>query len=137
MDRGYRTTDAWGSRALQEAGTRTAFLKKVYMLFTASVVFSAIGAMVALYAGTSASSVVAGEGLRKMAVPPLVALVAQHPFITLALSLGAVFGASCVRHIKGVNVVALFGMATLLGILFAPALFVAQLRAGIGGTLSA
>ncbi|EYF06683.1 Integral membrane protein [Chondromyces apiculatus DSM 436] len=107
------------------------------MLFTASVVFSAAGAMIALYAGTSVSRVAVGEGSYKTTVPPLVALVAQHPFITLALSLGAVFGASFVRHIKGVNVVALFGMATVLGILFAPALFVAQLSAGMGGTFSA
>ncbi|HSN98869.1 MAG TPA: Bax inhibitor-1/YccA family protein [Candidatus Nanopelagicales bacterium] len=137
MDRRYVGAGAWGTPAIPGVPSRVGFLKKVYGLFTASVAFSAIGAMVALNAGTSVSRAAVDGGAGRLTVPPLVALVAQHPFITLAVMLGVVFGASFVRHVRGLNVVALFGMATILGVLFAPALFVAQLRAGLGGTLSA
>jgi modulator of FtsH protease len=51
--------------------------------------------------------------------------------------LGVVFGASAVRRVPGLNVVAFFGMAFVLGILFAPALFIAQLSASTGATISA
>jgi len=127
---------AYGARSLSFGASRTAFLKRVYGLFTASVLFSAIGAFVALYAGLSASQVFVDAGGTRMAVPPLVAFFAQHYFIGLIVMLGAVFGASAVRHVKGLNMAALFGMATVLGIVIAPSLFVATLKAGIGGTLS-
>ena len=51
--------------------------------------------------------------------------------------LAVVFGASWVRHKPVINVIALLGMASILGVIFAPALFYAQLRAGMGATLSA
>jgi modulator of FtsH protease len=137
MDRRYVRADAWGTPAVSGAASRVGFLKKVYGLFTASVLFSAIGAMVALYAGTSASRVTVPGGAGRVAVPPLIAFFAEHYFIGLGVALAAVFGASFVRHRPGLNVIALFGMATILGIVFAPALFIAQLSAGLGGTLSA
>jgi modulator of FtsH protease len=127
----------WGGghqTAQVESGEeRLAFLKKVYGLFTGSVLLSAVGAMIALYAGTESSNIVV-EGMR---VPPLVALVAGSPIIAFVAVLGIIFGASAVRKVRGLNVLALFGMAFLLGIIFAPSLFVAQLSAGMGGTLSA
>jgi modulator of FtsH protease len=51
--------------------------------------------------------------------------------------LGALFGASAVRHKPGINVVALFGMSTIIGVIVAPSLFIAQLQAELGGTISA
>jgi modulator of FtsH protease len=137
MDLRYVRSDGWGASAGASAASRVTFLKKVYGLFTASVFLSALGAMCALYAGTSFSHVTAGHGARQLTVPPLVAFFAQHPFISMGIALGSVFGASAVRHRPGLNVAALFGMATILGVVFAPALFVAQLMAGLGGTLSA
>lgn len=118
------------------AGTRLAFLKKVYGLFTASVVFSAIGAMVALYAGVGASQLTIEAGSQTITVPPLVAFFAQHWIIGLVLLLGSVFGASFVRHRPGINVVALFGMAFVIGVIIAPSLFFAQVAAGLGTTIS-
>jgi len=137
MDRRYVRANAWGAPVIPDAATRVGFLKKVYGLFTASVLLSAIGAMVALNLGASTSRLVVEGGRGQVAIPPLVAFFAQHPFVSLAVVLGAVFGASFVRHRPGINVVALFGMATILGVVFAPALFIAQLRAGLGGTISA
>lgn len=126
----------WGAPHVASAAARLSFLKKVYGLFTASVVFSTVGAFVALNAGLDASQMVVGTGNARLVVPPLVGFFMQHPFISMAIAIASVFGASLVRRKPGINVVALFGMATILGVVFAPALFYAQLSAGLGGTLS-
>jgi modulator of FtsH protease len=116
---------------------KLAFLRKVYGLFAASVLFSAVGAMVALYAGLGSSQLVIEVGEGTLVVPPIVAFFSQHWIIGLVLMVGAVFGASAVRHRAGVNVVALFGMSTIVGLVIAPSIFYAQLMARMGGTLSA
>jgi len=129
----YNRERAWGPQALDRGETRASFLKRVYGLFTGSVVFSAIGALFALYGGVSHSKTeVAGR-----AIPPLVAFFGEHYIIAMLVMIGAVLGASLVRHVPGVNVVALFGMATVIGIVIAPSLFVAMIRASAGGTISA
>ena len=112
---------------------RAAFLKKVYGLFTASLGLSALGAVLALTVGASTSQVkIAG-----VTVPPLVAFFAQNWWVGVILMLASVFGASALRHRPTVNVVALFAMASIIGVVIAPALFFAQLAAGLGETLSA
>ncbi len=128
---------AWGPGVQQErveqGAERLAFLRKVYGLFAGSIGVSAVGAMIALYTGADSSQLAWG-GVR---VPPLVALVASSPLITFFVAIGIVMGASAVRKVRGLNVAALFGMAFLLGIIFAPSLFVAQMMASTGETLSA
>jgi modulator of FtsH protease len=64
-------------------------------------------------------------------------MVAGMRWIGLILMFGIVFGTSAVRKVRGLNVVALFGMAFLFGIYTGPALFVAQLSAATGETISA
>ncbi|WP_437289908.1 Bax inhibitor-1/YccA family protein [Sorangium sp. So ce406] len=112
-----------------KAALRIDYLKKVYGLFTASLVLSSIGAMCALYIG--APDVEEGG-----AMPPLVELFAAHPILSIGIVFGVMFGARAVRRIPGVNVLALFGMAAILGVTTAPALYMAQVAAGLGGTLS-
>ncbi|WP_433935046.1 Bax inhibitor-1/YccA family protein [Sorangium cellulosum] len=112
-----------------KAALRIDYLKKVYGLFTASLVLSSIGAMCALYIG--APDVEEGG-----AMPPLVELFAAHPILSIGIVFGVMFGARAVRRIPGVNVLALFGMAAILGVTTAPALYMAQIAAGLGGTLS-
>lgn len=119
------------------AARKVAFLKRVYGLFAASVLFSALGAMTALYAGLGGSQFVIAVGDSQVVVPPIVAFFAQHWVIGLVLMVGAVFGASAVRHRAGVNVIALLGMAVIVGLVIAPSIFYAQLMAQTGGTLSA
>lgn len=128
---------AWGAQAQQaavdnpdEGMERLAYIRKVYALFAGSVVLSAVGAMLALYTG---APVMYGD----LAVPPMVAAVIQSPWIAFGISLAVIFGASAVRRVKTLNLVALFGMALVLGIVFAPSLFIAQLMAATGETLSA
>ncbi len=125
--RGYDMNVA-GAQAISPA--RLAFLKKVYGLFTASIVFSAIGGIVALTAGTP---VRVGE----VDVPPLVMFFTEHWIIGIALLLGSVFGASALRHKPGTNVVVLFAMALIVGVVIGPSLFFAQMAAELGGTISA
>ncbi|KYF61288.1 hypothetical protein BE11_17135 [Sorangium cellulosum] len=112
-----------------KAALRIDYLKKVYGLFTSSLVLSSIGAMCALYIG--APDVDEGD-----AMPPVVELFAAHPILSIGIVFGVMFGARAVRRIPGVNVVALFGMAAILGVTTAPALYMAQVAAGLGGTLS-
>ncbi|WP_437667379.1 Bax inhibitor-1/YccA family protein [Sorangium sp. So ce1182] len=115
-----------------KAALRINFLKKVYGLFTASLLVSSVGAMCALYIGAPDVE----EGAFENAMPPVVELFANHPIISMAIVFGVMFGARAVRHIPGVNVLALFGMAAILGVTTAPALYMAQVAAGLGGTLS-
>ncbi len=128
---------AWGSRGLSRAESRIGFLKRVYGLFTASILFSAVGAVVALNAGQASSQAFIRVGGGQVAVPPLVAFFSQHYIIAMLVMMGSVFGASAVRHVKGLNLLALFGMATAIGVVIAPSLFYATLAAGVGKTLSA
>ncbi|MGK3995805.1 Bax inhibitor-1/YccA family protein [Sorangium sp. So ce1024] len=111
---------------------RINYLKRVYGLFTASLVVSSIGAMCALYIGAPDAEE-AGPG---RAMPPLVELFAEHPIIAMLIVFGVMFGARAVRRVPGVNVLALFGMAAILGLVTAPALYMAEVAAGLGGTLS-
>lgn len=115
-----------GSANVSRAASRSGFLKRVYGFFTASILFSAIGALVALTAGVTP----------KQPIPPLVYFFGNHYIIAALVMFGAVFGASMVRHVKGLNVLALFGMASIIGVVIAPTLFAATIRAGAGNTLS-
>lgn len=128
----------WGAaRSTSRVSSRSAFLKRVYGLFTGSIIFSAVGAGVALYGGLSSSQAILRVGGQNVVVPPLVAFFGQHYFIAFLAMMGAVFGASMVRHVKGLNLLALFGMATVIGVVIAPTLFYATLASGLGKTLSA
>ena len=81
---------------------RMSFIRKVYALFFVATVF-AIG----------------GVGLG-LAFRPLMVLIVRHPFITLLVMLGGVMGAQAVRHVRGVNLLALFGFTTLTGVIISP-----------------
>jgi modulator of FtsH protease len=110
-----------------------AFLRRVYLLFMGGIWFAIIGALVALYAG--APETVATRGGAVAALPPVVAFAMQHWFIMLIAYIGAFFGASAVRFVRGVNVAALFGYAFITGLFIAPSIFVAQAMAAGGHTL--
>lgn len=124
------------ARGTSRLASRSTFLKRVYALFTASIIFSAVGAAVALNGGLSSSQAILRVGGQNVVVPPLVAFFGQHYFIGFLVMMGVVFGASMVRHVKGLNVLALFGMASVIGVVIAPTLFYATLASGLGKTLS-
>jgi modulator of FtsH protease len=94
-------------------GERMAFVRKVYALFFAATLFAIGGA---------------GLGL---SFPPLLRFAFEHPFIMLFAMIGGVFAAQAVRHVRGVNLVALFGFTTLTGVVISPLLYlVAQTNPG-------
>jgi modulator of FtsH protease len=131
-----RTYDQAGS--LAQAGVeKLAFLRKVYSLFTLSLVSAMGGALIALYAGASLSRVAIPGGDAKVFVPPLVLFFVNHWFIGLVLFFGSFMGASALREKPGLNVAALFGSAFISGLYIAPMIWFAQYSASQGNTLSA
>ncbi|MBK8252798.1 MAG: Bax inhibitor-1/YccA family protein [Polyangiaceae bacterium] len=127
----------WGPaaapQAIETGAERLAFLRKVYALFAASVVVSGIGALIALNFGATSAAVM----YHGVPIPPLVHFFGTSPIISIIVMFGVVFGASALRRVQVVNVLALFGMALILGLVFAPNLFIAQLAASTGSTVSA
>jgi len=115
---------------------KLAFLRKVYALFTGSLVTASLGALVALYAGADMSKVSVPIGNTVATVPPLVFFFANHWVIGMLMFLGAFFGASVVRERPGVNVAALFGASFISGMYIAPMLWLAQMMASQGQTLA-
>lgn len=84
---------------------RMGFIRKVYGLFFVATLFA-----------------VGGVALGFL-FPPLMIAAMEHPWIALILMLGAVMGAQAVRHVPGVNLVALFGFTTLTGVIISPLLY--------------
>lgn len=84
---------------------RLGFIRKVYALFFIATLF-AVGGVVLGFA-----------------FPPLMMAVASSPWITLLLMLGGVMGAQALRHVPGVNLLALFGFTTLTGVIISPVLY--------------
>ncbi len=109
------------------------YLRRVYSLFLGGVVFAVVGALVALYSG---APVPLDMGGGQLAVPPMVAFGLQHGIIAIIVYIAAFFGANMVRRKPGINLVALFGYTFITGVFIAPALFIAQLAASHGATLS-
>ena len=94
--------DVWGAleaRTAAEASLseRMSFVRKVYALFFAATLFAVGGVALGFV------------------YPPLRMAVAAHPWISLFALLGGVVGAQAVRHVPGVNLVALFAFTTLTG----------------------
>ena len=98
---------AWGSYGMETAAQasveeRMGFIRKVYALFFAATLF-AIG------------GVAAG-----LSFEPLLRFAYEHPWIMFFIMIGGVMGAQAVRHVRGLNLVALFGFTTLTGVVISP-----------------
>ena len=111
---------------------RAAFLRKVYLLMTAATGVAGATAAGATLLGADHGLVLPGGAV----VPPAIAWSMQHPMLTFGLLLAAMFGAGAVMRRPGVNLLALFGLAGILGFTAAPAIWFAQMRASQGQTLS-
>jgi modulator of FtsH protease len=132
-----RPTSLGQARSLVDAPSeKLVFLRKVYTLFTGSLVTATAGALLALYAGTDVSRVTLEIGRTAVPVPPLVGFFINHMFIGMILFFGAFFGASMVREKPGVNAAALFGASFISGLYIAPMIWFVQVQASQGMTLS-
>jgi FtsH-binding integral membrane protein len=73
-------------------------------------------------------------------VPLICALLLGNPFmryVLFGILFAATLGASAVSRVRGLNVAALYGVALIMGVQLAPMVFVAQVFAGLGQTMSA
>src|SRR5216117_1735879 len=82
------------------------FIRKVYALFFVGILFAMGGVAISL------------------SVPELMMAVARNYWITFILLIGGVMGAQAVRHVKGINLLALFGFTTLTGVIISPLVYV-------------
>ncbi|HZH90536.1 MAG TPA: Bax inhibitor-1 family protein [Pyrinomonadaceae bacterium] len=104
----------WGSLQAQTAAQasvaeRMGFIRKVYALFFAATLFAIGGVALGL------------------SFEPLYNFAREHPFIMLLVMLGAVMGATAVRHVPVVNLLALFGFTTLTGVMISPLMYAVSL----------
>jgi FtsH-binding integral membrane protein len=116
---------------------RVAYLRKVYGLL-------GVAAFIALFAGWASVALGPTETMTSpdgasVEVPLLVSLMLGNRIVMYA-AFGLLFvstlGASAVSKVRVVNVIALMGVALLMGIELSPMVFVAQYYAGLGDTLS-
>jgi modulator of FtsH protease len=115
--------DAWGSFGAETAAQasvdeRMGFVRKVYALFFAATLF-AIGGV-----------------LLGVSIKPLTMFAFEHPIIMFLAMIGGVMGAQAVRHVPGLNLVALFAFTTFTGIVISP-LIAVILRINPGSILAA
>lgn len=114
------------------AVARASFLRKVYLLMTAAIGVSAATAAAATLVGAEQ-----GVALRNgVVIPPAIAWSISHPWLMFGALMVGVFGAGAVMRRPGVNLLALFGMAGLLGFTAAPSIWFAQFRASQGAALT-
>ena len=107
QQQGWQQPGAWSSYGAETAAQasveeRMGFIRKVYALFFAATLF-AIG------------GVAAG-----LSFEPLLRFAYEHPWIMFFVMIGGVFAAQAVRHVRGLNLVALFGFTTLTGVVISP-----------------
>ncbi len=117
---------------------RVKYLRKVYSLLLASVVLAGLAGLAATSLGPT-TVLRDGQGHR-VAVPMLVAFLLSSR-MAMYMAFGLLFvgtmAASAVSKVRGLNLVALFGVAALMGVELSPMVFVAQYYAGMGRTMSA
>ena len=117
---------------------RVKYLRKVYGLLFASVMIAGLAGLAATTLGPT-TMMRSAEGFR-VEVPLITAMMLGSSAVmygAFALLFVATIVASAVSKVKGLNVVALFGVAALMGVELAPMVFVAQFYAGLGKTMSA
>jgi modulator of FtsH protease len=109
---------AWGSLQATTAAEasqaeRLSFIRKVYALFFAAILFGIGGVALGL------------------SFEPLLRFAFEHPIIMFLLMIGGVFGAQAVRHVRGLNLLALFAFTTFTGLVISPAIHIyGQLNPG-------
>lgn len=131
---------AAGTQAM--TSDKIAYLRKVYGLLTLSAGVAILTGFLSITLGGSVKfNAIASTGKRvTVMVPALVAAMLHSPALmygAFGLLFVATLGASAVSKVKGLNFVALLVVSILMGVDLAPMVFVAQVFAGMGDTLSA
>jgi modulator of FtsH protease len=117
---------------------RVQYLRKVYGLLLVSVIIAGLAGLAVITLGPT-TTIGATRGHRGVAVPLLVGALIENRvawYGMFGLLFVGTMAASAVSRVRGLNLVALFGVAALMGVQAAPMVFVAQYLAGLGQTLS-
>jgi modulator of FtsH protease len=117
---------------------RVQYLRKVYGLLTASVVVASLAGLAAVTLGPT--TMMRSTDGHRVAVPILTAFLLSSRtamYMAFGLLFVGTLAASAVSRVRGLNLVALFGVSALMGVEVAPMIFVAQFYAGLGRTMSA
>ncbi|MEI8256069.1 MAG: Bax inhibitor-1 family protein [Deltaproteobacteria bacterium] len=115
-----------------------AYLRKVYALLAGSALVAIVAGMLCITVGPT-ETFNTNDGI-PVQVPIVVAMLLGNRIMWLAafgLLMGATFVASWVSKVKGLNVIALFAVAAIMGLELAPMVFVANVFAGLGRTVTA
>jgi FtsH-binding integral membrane protein len=91
--------------AAASVAERINFIRKVYGLFFAAILFAVGGVLLGF------------------SNPSIMLTAASHPWIMFFLMIGGVFAATALRHKPGINYVALFGFTTFTGVVISPLLY--------------
>ncbi len=135
---GSEAASTFGTAAAAPALTadRVKYLRKVYGLLTASALVAVIAGGVAVTVGNEPLN----PGYRISSAPTIVAFFLNAP-IMMAVAFGVLFVgtfvASWVSKVRGLNVVALFLVAGLMGLELAPMIYASMVLGSWGETLSA
>jgi modulator of FtsH protease len=116
---------------------RVRYLRKVYGLLFASVIVAGLAGLAATTLGPT--EILKDSAGHRVAVPVLTAFLLSSRaamYMAFGLLFVGTLAASAVSKVRGLNLVALFGVAALMGVELAPMVFVAQYYAGMGRTLS-
>jgi FtsH-binding integral membrane protein len=106
-----RQEGGWGSlqattAAQASVAERMSFIRKVYALFFAATLFGIGGVALGL------------------SFTPLRVFAFEHPFIMFFAMIGGVLGAQAVRHVRGLNLFALFAFTMLTGAIISPLIYI-------------
>lgn len=115
----------WSSPAIE----RGSFIRKVYSLFTLAVIVTGASATAACLFGTP---VMVGD----LSLPPAVAVGVQHPIIMALSFIGFAVVSAFTRGVRGLNLMALGALSAVAGLFLAPAIYLIQMKANAGHTLS-
>jgi modulator of FtsH protease len=128
---------ALGANSEPIEARRVAYLRRVYSLLAGSALVAIVCGLLAMNVGPT-DTYYTNDGVA-VQVPILVALLGTRLgwIIAFGVLTAAIFGASAVSKVRGLNVVALFGVAAIMGFELAPMVFVANVFAGLGRTMTA
>jgi len=111
----------------------TVYLRKVYAWLTVGLMLTS-GA--AWYSLTGFGERLLVQGDKQAMVPNLVADMEAHPFMAIGMFFALGLGAMIFSRTKGLNAVLFFSFSAFSGAFIGPSLFIAQLSASHGHTLS-
>lgn len=125
-----------GARPAALTPERVKYIRKVYGLLFASVLIAVVAGLAVLTLGPEERIRVDGKTFM---LPVLVGIMLSNRIVmwgAFGLLFVATLAAGAVSKVRGLNIVALFGVSALMGIEAAPMIYVAQVLAGLGRTMS-